>query len=249
MASRILLISDLHLEESRPDITAALLAFLAANTACCDALYILGDLFEVWIGDDEQTELGDTVATALKQFSAAGTSVWLMHGNRDFMLGSSYASRCGASLIDDPAVIETDSGSALLLHGDSLCIDDIDYMQFRRRVRGASWQQEFLAKSLEDRRAFAQSAREQSRLATSAKESSIMDVNQAEVQKRLAASAQTTLIHGHTHRPAVHEVVLERPIDGQSLAQRVVLGDWDQSPWYAEITKAGVKLENFPFPA
>ena len=245
MSSRILLISDLHLEESRPDITRALLRFLDSNKSRCDALYILGDLFEVWIGDDEISALSTAVATALKDFSAAGSTIKIMHGNRDFLLGSGYASQCGASVIDDPLVIETDSGSMLLSHGDSLCTDDVDYIQFRNMVRTDSWQQEFLAMSLEDRRAFAEKARQQSRMATSTKENSIMDVNQVEVEKLLTETGQTTLIHGHTHRPALHELTLSIPVNGKSLAQRVVLGDWDRNPRYAEIGDTGITLKTF----
>lgn len=245
MSSRILLISDLHLEESRPDITRALLRFLDTNKSRCDALYILGDLFEVWIGDDEKSALSTAVATALKDFSAAGSAIKIMHGNRDFLLGPGYASHCGATIIDDPLVIETDRGSILLSHGDSLCTDDVDYIQFRNMVRTESWQQEFLARSLEDRRAFAEKARQQSRMATSAKENSIMDVNQAEVEKLLIETGQTTLIHGHTHRPAIHEITLGTLVGGKNLAQRVVLGDWDRNPRYAEIGDEGITLENF----
>lgn len=245
MSSRILLISDLHLEDSRPDITRALLSFLEINKSHCDALYILGDLFDVWIGDDEHTTLSDTVAAALKTFSAAGCSIHIMHGNRDFLLAADFASRCGASIIPEPTVIETNSGSALLVHGDSLCSDDKDYIQFRNMVRTESWQQEFLAQSLEERRAFAQKAREQSRQATSVKDNAIMDVNQGAVEKLMIDSGQTVLIHGHTHRPAIHEITLGDPGDEQQLARRVVLGDWDKIPRYGEISEDGIELKKF----
>ena len=135
MPTRILLISDLHLEQGRPDITAALFAFLARNTATCDALYILGDLFEVWIGDDEATELSTSLAKALNSFHEAGSDIHILHGNRDFLLGTSYAASCGATLIDDSTVIDTPIGSALVLHGDDLCSDDVEYMEFRNTVR------------------------------------------------------------------------------------------------------------------
>lgn len=245
MAPRILLISDLHLEEARPDITRALLGFLELNKNHCDALYILGDLFEVWIGDDEESSLSSTVASALKEFSAAGSSILIMHGNRDFLLGSNYASRCGATIVDDPAVIETDCGSILLSHGDSLCTDDVDYIQFRNMVRTESWQQEFLAQGIEQRRAFAENAREQSRMATSGKKNSIMDVNQAAVEKLLRETGQSVLIHGHTHRPAIHEFAPSDAGPEKNPLRRVVLGDWDQNPHYAEIDAQGIKLENF----
>ncbi|PCJ28643.1 MAG: UDP-2,3-diacylglucosamine diphosphatase [SAR86 cluster bacterium] len=247
MSSSILLISDLHLEDSRPDITQALLAFLTSNKAQCSALYILGDLFEVWIGDDEQSELANIVAAALLEFSSAGSSIQLMHGNRDFLLGADYAKQCGASLISDPTEIETDYGPVLLLHGDSLCSDDTDYIEFRNMVRQESWQQEFLAQSLDKRRAFAQKARERSRMATSTKDNSIMDVNQSEVENLLIKAEKVTMIHGHTHRPAVHDFALKLSTGSTSKARRVVLGDWDQRGWYVEVTAEGIKLENFPF--
>lgn len=241
MSSRILLISDLHLEPDRPDITAALLAFLERNASSCAALYILGDLFEVWIGDDDATELSMTVANALKHFHEAGADIFILHGNRDFLLGSSYAASCGATLIDDSSVIETPIGPVLILHGDDLCTDDIEYIKFRNTVRQASWQQDFLSKTLVERRAFADQARQQSQQATSRKENSIMDVNAASVERRLRETEQKLMIHGHTHRPQVHELEL-----GEEKAQRIVLGDWDSHGWFAEIDDEGLRLEKFP---
>jgi len=245
VASRTLLISDLHLEESREDITQAFLRFLQSNSGNCDTLYILGDLFEVWIGDDEETPLTDTIAKALKQFSGHGTTIKIMHGNRDFLIANDYATKCGASLINDPAIVPTPDGPVLLLHGDSLCIDDLDYMQFRDMVRQTLWQQEFLSKPLSERRQFAREAREQSQKATSAKQNSIIDVNQSEVKKLLVDTGQTTMIHGHTHRPAEHQITLAIAVDNQHLARRIVLGDWDKNGWYAEITESGIKLQSF----
>lgn len=241
MSSRILLISDLHLEQGRPDITAALLAFLERNTGSCGALYILGDLFEVWIGDDDATELSKTVANALNSFHEAGADIFILHGNRDFLLGSSYVASCGATLIDDSTTIDTPIGPALLLHGDDLCSDDIEYIEFRNTVRQASWQKDFLSKTLIERRAFADQARQQSQQATSTKENAIMDVNPSAVRQRLQDTAQKLMIHGHTHRPQVHEVRL-----GEDQAQRVVLGDWDKHGWFAEIDHEGLRLEKFP---
>ena len=246
MASKILLISDLHLEDSRPEITASLLYFLQSNEGACDALYILGDLFDVWIGDDDVSELAISVAAALKAFNDAGASIYIMHGNRDFLIGADFAQRCGAALLADPYVLQSAAGPILLLHGDQLCTDDTDYMQFRDMVRQESWQQEFLRKSLKDRSAFAQQAREQSRLATASKPVSIMDVNQAEVQRLLADTGQLTMIHGHTHRPAIHDVALTGPINGQTMAKRIVLGDWHQMVWFGEISSDGVKLQHLP---
>ena len=241
MSSRILLISDLHLEHDRPDIAAALFAFLEKNSASCSALYILGDLFEVWIGDDDASELSTAVANALKSFHEAGTDIFILHGNRDFLLGDSYAASCGATLIDDSTVIDTPIGPALVLHGDDLCSDDVDYIKFRNTVRKKSWKQDFLSKNLAERRAFAYQARQQSQQATSTKKNAIMDVNATSVEQRLRETQQRLMIHGHTHRPQVHELKL-----GEEKAQRVVLGDWDSHGWFAEIDEKGLRLEKFP---
>lgn len=241
MSRRTLFISDLHLEASRPDITAALFAFLERNANDCAALYILGDLFEAWIGDDDTSELSTAVASALHTFHEAGADIFILHGNRDFLLGASYAASCGATLISDSSVIETPIGPTLILHGDDLCTDDVEYLQFRNLVRQESWQQDFLSKTLQERRAFAEQARKQSKQATSAKENAIMDVNAAAVEQRLAETGMTLMIHGHTHRPQLHE--LELPT---GKARRLVLGDWDNFGWYAEIDAGGLQLEKFP---
>lgn len=246
MPARQLFISDLHLEVGRPDITRTLLQFLADNHGQCTALYILGDLFEVWIGDDDPSPLADAVASALHQFSAGGASICLLHGNRDFLLGTAYARRCGASLIEEPYLLDSPSGPILLMHGDALCTDDLDYQQFRTLVRAPAWQQEFLAKPLSERRAFAVQARKQSRSATANKGMDIMDVNQTAVRELLYSSGQHTLLHGHTHRPAVHDVALEYAIEGITHAQRLVLGAWEEQGWYAVSDSHGLQLHSFP---
>lgn len=241
MSNRILFISDLHLEQGRPDITAALLAFLKRNASSCSALYILGDLFEVWIGDDDVTELSTIVANALNSFHSAGADIFILHGNRDFLLGARYAASCGATLIDDSTAIDTPIGPVLVLHGDDLCLDDVEYMKFRNTVRQESWQLDFLSKTLTERRAYATQVRQQSQQATSGKEDGIMDVNPVAVEQRLHATSQNLMIHGHTHRPQVHHIEL-----GEDQAQRVVLGDWNSHGWFAEIDKDGLRLEKFP---
>lgn len=246
MSNRILFISDLHLEEARPDITAALLAFLERHRGSCAALYILGDLFEAWIGDDDVNELGNRVAGALNDFHQSGSDIFLLHGNRDFLLGDDYASRCGATLLDDSTVITTPLGPALVLHGDDLCTDDVDYIQFRDMVRQDAWQRNFLAQPIEERRAFAENARQRSAQATASKDISIMDVNSAAVSERLRASGQTLMIHGHTHRPQIHDIELSEPIAANTKARRVVLGDWDRQGWCVEINPDGLTLEKFP---
>ncbi len=246
MAAPLLFISDLHLEESRPDITNALLNFLHRIRGNCHALYILGDLFEVWIGDDEITELNQVVAQALSELASAGTDIFLMHGNRDFLIGPEYASRCAASIIREPHIVVSGGAEFLLLHGDSLCTDDVDYQNFRQMVRAEAWQQQFLAQPLEQRREFARQAREQSRAATAGKEMGIMDVNPDAVQQLLQDTEQVSLIHGHTHRPARHRIELTNSIRDQQQASRLVLGDWDKLGWYGELRDGSVDLHSFP---
>jgi UDP-2,3-diacylglucosamine hydrolase len=244
MTPRTLLISDLHLDESRPDISAALLGFLHSNKGRCEALYVLGDLFEAWIGDDESTDLSQRVAGAFKSFSES-SQLYFMHGNRDFLLGPHYAELCGASLIPDPYILDIDAFSIVLAHGDSLCTDDNDYIEFRNMVRQHPWQKDFLSQTLQQRREFARRARQQSQTATANKASSIMDVNQQEVETLLSRKGKTILIHGHTHRPASHNFELQT--DGEPIqASRVVLGDWDKSLWYAEISAGCIDLKQAP---
>lgn len=242
MSSRQLFISDLHLETARPDITRTLLQFLQDHRGACSDLFILGDLFEVWIGDDDPSPLAETVASALHQFSATGSKVHLMHGNRDFLLGADYASRCGADLIQEPYLLLTDSSPVLLLHGDILCSDDADYQQFRVLVRAPAWQQEFLGKPLAERREFADQARQQSRSATASKAMDIMDVNQRAVRELLQDKGQLRLLHGHTHRPAIHRLELENGVQ----ATRIVLGSWEEQAWYASSDDSGIQLHHFP---
>jgi len=245
LSKRILFISDLHLEESRPDITRTLLQFLNINSGKCAALYILGDLFEVWIGDDEQSPLIDEITSALRGFHVAGSSIYLMHGNRDFLIGDNFAKRCGAELIEDPCILKTEAGHIILLHGDTLCTDDLEYMQFRAQVRQQIWQQEFLAKSLDDRRAFAQEARQASQKTAGIKNNSIMDVNGQAVLDLFNQFQENMMLHGHTHRPAVHELAFSNPINGQIKGQRIVLGDWNNKAWYAETQSKEISLLSF----
>lgn len=251
MNQPILLISDLHLQESRPDITDALAGFLREHRGRCLQLFILGDLFEAWLGDDDPSALADSVAAALADFSSAGTEIAIMHGNRDFLLGDAYAARCGARLLGESEVITSGSRKILLMHGDSLCTDDIGYQEFRSVVRQPSWQTEFLSQPLEARRAFAAKARTQSREATSTKANEIMDVNEAAVNRALAQHGVSDLLHGHTHRPGVHEFGLEsvgksareEPTDNSSqAATRTVLGDWEKSAWFAHIEDGNISL-------
>jgi UDP-2,3-diacylglucosamine hydrolase len=223
-------ISDLHLEESRPDITDAFLAFLKAKTMGIDALYILGDFFEAWIGDDEHTPLQETVAAALSEVRASGTAIYFMHGNRDFLIGEDYCNRCGATLLDDPSVVDLYGTPYLLMHGDSLCTADVEYQKFRKNMRDPKWQQMILQRPLEDRKQMARQLREISMAKNQDKEELIMDVTPEEVVSELEAHDVQHMIHGHTHRPAEHDLTA----NGKP-AKRIVLGDWHENVWWLEV--------------
>ena len=216
-----LFISDLHLDESRPRLIAAFEELLAGEARGARALYILGDLFESYIGDDDDALLPARVARATRKLRDAGVPVYFMQGNRDFLLGEDYAVRAGMTVLADPAVIELTGERVLLMHGDTLCTDDVEYQKFRALVRDPQWQQAFLAKPLAERRAFAAQARGESRKHTASAKPEIMDVNQIAVEVTMRRHGVRRLIHGHTHRPATHHF----DIDGRK-AERIVLGDW-----------------------
>lgn len=237
-----LFISDLHLCEDRPHLTAALERFLVTHGGDCEALYILGDLFESWIGDDDDSPGHRRVMEALRNFSAAGSGLYFMHGNRDFLLGTQFAHHVGGSLLEECSVIDLYGEPTLLLHGDSLCIDDTAYMAFRQQVRNSIWQQEMLARPLADRRLIASMLRIKSQQQNANKAENIMDVNAQEVARVMHAQGVRQMIHGHTHRPAVHQVR-----DGEhELGKRWVLGDWGTRGWQIRATPGeGLSLEDF----
>lgn len=216
-----LFISDLHLESAHPDRTTLLLDFLRLQAGSADALYILGDLFETWIGDDDDAEPGVSVAAALRALTESGFPGFFLPGNRDFLLSKRFAAAAGIQLLPESVVIELAGERVLLLHGDTLCTDDVDYQAFRAQVRHPAWQAQMLALPPAQRRALAGRLRETSRQATGQKAAEIMDVNQAEVERVMRHYGVQRLIHGHTHRPAIHAWTL----DGQP-ARRAVLGDW-----------------------
>jgi UDP-2,3-diacylglucosamine hydrolase len=224
-----LFISDLHLEESRPGITRAFLAFLQDHAVSAHTLYILGDFFEAWIGDDEHTPLQEQIAAALKQVSDGGTTVYVMHGNRDFLLGADYCQRIGATLLDDPTVIDLYGIPTLLMHGDSLCTADVEYQKFRANMRNPKTQQMLLARPLKDRQLMARQLREISMAKNKGKTQAIMDVTPEEVMRTMEQHNVPQLIHGHTHRPGRHPLL----VNGQP-AERIVLGDWDSHIWWLE---------------
>jgi UDP-2,3-diacylglucosamine hydrolase len=236
----ILLISDLHLEEQRPDITRAFLHFLQTRARQAEALYILGDFFEVWVGDDGMSPFQHDIARALRELSDAGTRIFLMHGNRDFLIGRAFCRESGCSLLKDPSIVHFNGEPVLLMHGDSLCTLDVGYMKLRRLLRNPL--SLFILRNLPltTRRKLARKLRSESRAQTRMKAREIIDVTPDEVPRIMAEHGVRTLIHGHTHRPAEHAL----EVSGQS-ARRIVLGDWDSQGWALQIDEQG--LHQAPF--
>ncbi|MGI6409359.1 MAG: UDP-2,3-diacylglucosamine diphosphatase [Thiopseudomonas sp.] len=232
----ILLISDLHLHEQRPDITRAFFRFLQETAVGAEALYILGDFFEVWVGDDAMTGFHHEVASALRQLTATGCKVYLMHGNRDFLLGREFCRLAGCELLRDPAMLTCNGENILLMHGDSLCTDDRDYQRMKRILRNPLSLFILRHLPLKTRQKLAGSLRAQSRSRTRMKASEITDVNPGAVLQAMRSHSVRTLIHGHTHRPAVHEL---------PEGQRIVLGDWDSHGWYLQLENGQLALESF----
>ena len=216
-----LFISDLHLDGTRPHITSLFETFVREEASQASALYILGDLFEAWIGDDAVDETGERVAAALAALHARGVPTFYIHGNRDFLLGDAYARRARMTLLPDPSVIGIEGERVLLMHGDTLCTDDAPYQAFRAQSRTAAWQRAFLARPVAERQAFAAQARVESARYTRSVADAITDVNNEAVVAALREYDVSRLIHGHTHRPKRHAIVL----DGE-VAERIVLGDW-----------------------
>jgi len=227
---KIWFISDLHLDAVRPHITKLFFDFLdRLRQEQAESLYILGDLFEYWIGDDvldsPEGGLFLPVLDALKQLSDSGTSLYFIHGNRDFLLGDGFCRMTGCEILPEQTTINLLGVPTLIMHGDTLCTDDLEYMKVRPLLRSEKWQKKFLALSIKDRILQAQAMRKQSRETTQSQQEDILDVNQETVEQVMHEAGVSQLIHGHTHRPATHKFSL----DGQP-AKRIVLGDWyDQS--------------------
>lgn len=233
-----LFISDLHLDDSRPHITSLFEHYLAGDEVRhADALYILGDLVEAWVGDDDDAELPQRIARATSAVRDAGVPVYFIPGNRDFLMGEAFAERAGFTLLEDGTVHDLYGTPTLLMHGDVLCTDDVAYQAFRRQVRTPAWKAQVLAMPLDARRALAANARAESRAHTSTTQETIMDVNADAVVQALRNAGVTHLIHGHTHRPAVHHFDL----DGQT-AERIVLGDWYEQGSVLSVTEQGREL-------
>lgn len=219
--SEILFISDLHLSPARPEGIELFIGFLRQRARQAEALYILGDLFDAWIGDDDDAPPYRQIRGALHDYSSTGHRCLIMRGNRDFLLGKRFAGETGCALLSDPTRLCIDTGTTLLMHGDLLCTDDIAYQRFRRRVRNPLVTWLFLRKPLSARRRIAADYRSKSSDATAEKQTEIMDVNQEEVAKRMRRAGAIHLIHGHTHRPAEHRFEL-----GGRMVRRSVLAEW-----------------------
>lgn len=239
-------ISDLHLDAARPETTEQFLRFLAEECRAIEALYILGDLYEAWVGDDEDSELALQTQQALAACRTDGTRIYVQRGNRDFLLGPAFAERIGAQLLPDYAVILCAGEPSLLMHGDLLCSADQEYLAFRAQVRDPAWQGQFLSQPLAARRAFAEHARQASQsrqqgLKNSSQLETITDVTPGTVLATLRRYGVKRMIHGHTHRPARHALEL----DGAP-AERIVLGDWYTQSSYLMATGNSLKLHYSP---
>jgi UDP-2,3-diacylglucosamine hydrolase len=237
-------IADLHLSPERPEVTEAFLAFLQQRVEGAEALYILGDLFEAWIGDDDPSPLARQVLGALRGLTRGGTRLYFQHGNRDFLVGKRFAAATGAALLTDEALVELDGRRVLVMHGDSLCLDDEAYQRFRRKVRFPPVKWLLAHLPLKKRLQIAARWRAGSKAANRNKPDSIMDVTPAEVERLMEHYQVDTLIHGHTHRPATHEV----QVAGRA-GQRWVVGDWDQKAWAIEAREGELELQSWPISA
>lgn len=231
-ADRALFASDVHLDDRDPATADAFFGALAREASAATHVFLLGDLFEAWVGDDDTSAVGRRAAQALASLAARGCRVFLMRGNRDFLLDvplpaapagdRCFSAQAGATMLADPCAVSLFGTPALLSHGDALCTDDADYQAFRALSRGERWQREFLARTLPGRIAAARSLRARSEAAKGAKADYLMDVNAAAVERAMRDAGVSLLIHGHTHRPAHHRL----SVDGRD-AQRWVLPDWD----------------------
>ena len=236
-----LFISDLHLCAERPEVNAAFFHFLQTSAAEAEALYILGDLFEAWIGDDDPAPLSQQVIRALRALTDGGTRLFFLHGNRDFVIGKRFARETGATLLKDHALVTIGDEQVLVLHGDTLCTDDIPYQKFRRRIRNPLLLGIMRRLPLKTRQDIGLKGREKSMAANSNKSASIMDVTPATVTAMMKEYGVATMIHGHTHRPFCHELVLD---DGTE-ARRIVLGDWGLKGWVVSENDEELKLSSF----
>ena len=235
-------IADLHLAQNRQDITNCFLSFLKNDAPLAESLFILGDLFETWIGDDDNSEFLTIIANALTTLSNSGTSIFFIHGNRDFLLGSVYAQKSSMTLLPESHVIDLYGKRVVIMHGDTLCTRDINYQKFRKKSRSWWWQSLVKSLPLFVRKKIAANYRKRSAAATAMKPQDIMDVTNSEVVKCLENNKSQLLIHGHTHRPAIHELTANN-----KKAKRIVLGDWYQQGAWLKVTPNSMELLNDPF--
>jgi UDP-2,3-diacylglucosamine hydrolase len=239
--SHSLFASDLHLDSEAPWAIDAFLTFLDGRARAADSLYLLGDLFEVWIGDDDDNADNARACAGLARLTASGVAVYVLHGNRDFLLGEEFAKRTGVKLLPDPVLVDLYGVPTLLSHGDVFCTEDPAYQDLRSIVRRPDWQRRFLALPLTARRELASAARAGSKAHTERTVPTIMDVNPEAVTRAFRATGARQLIHGHTHRPAIHPWV----VDGVN-AQRVVLAPWYEAASCVAVDAAGVREVPLP---
>jgi UDP-2,3-diacylglucosamine hydrolase len=236
-----LFVSDVHLDGSAPEATGQFLEFLAGTAASAEALYILGDLFEAWVGDDDEDPDKERVCRGLRELSARGVACFALHGNRDFLLGGGFCARSGCRLLPDPVVALIDRERVLLTHGDALCTDDHSYQELRSVVRSRAWQRRFLALPRAHRELLADEARAGSRQHVARTVPEIMDVNPGAVAAAFRATQVRRMIHGHTHRPGVHQI----EIDGAPV-RRMVLGAWYEQGSYLSCERGEYQLRELP---
>ena len=240
---RALFVSDVHLCDARGDVTERFLRFLADEASGGGALYVLGDLFDEWLGDDEAGACVEAVTERLAALARRGVAVAVMHGNHDFLLAERFRQRVGCALLDDEHLIDAGAGRMLLMHGDTLCTDDTSYLSYRALVRDPDWQARFLSQAMEQRRAQAKMVRDTSARAGAMKPEFIMDVNAQAVLGALDRHRARVLVHGHTHRPAVHP--LNPASDSSEPRSRITLGAWDERGWYLEWNGEGLDVGSF----
>lgn len=236
-----LFISDLHLEADRPEIGEQFLDFLDEEAADAEALYILGDFFEYWVGDDDPDEYYASIKRSLRAFTDSGVPVYFMHGNRDFMIGETFAEQTGVTILPDPYPLDLFGKRVLLSHGDALCTDDTEYQKVRTMTRNPDWQAMILAKPLEERIAIAKQARARSQDRNKTLSESIVDVNADAVRQTISEYGVEILLHGHTHRPGIHGVEVD-----DRFAKRVVLGDWYDQGSVLRWDEDGLELSAIP---
>lgn len=232
MPNVIHLISDLHLCEEQPHVTALFEKYMQEFAPQSQQLFVLGDLFEVWVGDDNKSPFNQNIIKYFKRYTQNHGKLFFIHGNRDFLLGDSFAQQCGAQLINEPYHLQWNNTHIELMHGDILCTDDVEYQEFRSKVRQAQWQNEFLSLNIEQRLNIVSGLREQSISAQQTKENDIMDVNASSVKGFFQTSQCDWLIHGHTHRQATHKIELANNKTGV----RIVLSDWHNKGHYLELS-------------